>query len=71
VERLASDLIEVCTRQNFTTWLPAGSIFRGWTCSASGNTVEALAWIEDGIDNRRATIGGLVISIFLSLKAEA
>jgi adenylate cyclase len=35
--RLASDLIELSTRQNFAFWLRAGEIFRGWARSASGN----------------------------------
>ena len=39
--RLASDLIELSTRQNFAFWLPAGEILRGWARSASGNTAEA------------------------------
>jgi len=31
VERLASDVIELSTRQNFAFWLAGGEIFRGWT----------------------------------------
>ena len=57
VERLASDLIELSTRQNFAFWLAAGAILRGWARSASGDTAEGIAWIEDGIErlsgNRR------------------
>ena len=55
VESLTSDLIEVCTRQNFATWLPAGAIFRGWARSASGNTAEGIPWIEDGVKDWRAS----------------
>ena len=29
VERLASELIESSTRQNFVRWLPGGEVFRG------------------------------------------
>jgi hypothetical protein len=47
--RLASDLIELSTRQNFAFWLPAGEIFRGWTRSACGDAAEGLTWIEDGL----------------------
>ena len=50
VERLASDLIELSTRHNFAHWLAAGAIFRGWARSASGDTAEGIAWIEDGIE---------------------
>jgi hypothetical protein len=55
VARLASDLIELCTRQNFAFWPPAGEILRGWARSASGNAAEGIAWIEDGIRAYRAT----------------
>jgi hypothetical protein len=41
VERLASDLIELSTRQKFALWLPIGAILRGWARSASGDTDEA------------------------------
>ena len=33
VERLASDLIEHSTRQNFVLWLAIATVFRGWACS--------------------------------------
>ena len=71
VARLASDLIELCTRQNFAVWLPGGEILRGWARSASGETGEGIAWIEDGIRDYRA-IGAMVrMPYFLALKAEA
>jgi hypothetical protein len=69
--RLASDLIELSTRQNFAFWLPAGEIFRGWARSASGNTAEGISWIEDGIRDYRATGAMLRMPYFLGLKAEA
>ena len=50
VERLASDLIELSTRQNFPLWLAGGEVLRGWARSASGDTAEGLSWIEDGIE---------------------
>ena len=30
VARLASDLIELSTRQNFAYWLAGGEVLRGW-----------------------------------------
>jgi predicted ATPase len=69
--RLASDLIELCTRQNFAFWRPAGEIFRGWARSASGNTAEGISWIEDGIRDYRATGAMLRMPYFLALKAES
>jgi len=71
VERLTSDLIEVCTRQNFATWLGAGAVFRGWARSASGNTAEGISWIEQGIRDFRATGSVLTVPFYLALKAEA
>jgi tetratricopeptide (TPR) repeat protein len=70
VERFASELVELSTRQNFPYWIALGYIFRGWALSASGNTVEGLSWIEDGIRNHRAnSIIGM--PYYLVLKAEA
>src|SRR5260370_31378698 len=71
VARIASDLIELSTRQNFAFWLPGGEIFRGWARSASGNTGEGIARIEDGIRDYRATGSMLRMPYFLALKAEA
>jgi predicted ATPase len=69
--RLASDLIELSTHQNFAFWLPAGEIFRGWARSACGDAAEGLAWIEDGLRDYRATGSMLRMPYFLALKAEA
>jgi predicted ATPase len=71
VERFASDLIELSTRQNFPYWLAIGSIFRGWARSASGNTAEGIPWIEQGIRDHRATGTVLGLPGHLAKKAEA
>jgi serine/threonine protein kinase/predicted ATPase len=71
VELLASDLIELSTRQNFEFWLPAGEILRGWARSASGSAAEGIAWIEDAIRSYRATDAMLRMPYFLALKAES
>jgi protein kinase-like protein/NACHT domain-containing protein len=71
VARLASDLIELSTRQNFAFWLPAAEILRGWARSASGSAAEGIACIEDAIRNYRATGAMLRMPYFLALKAEA
>jgi predicted ATPase len=67
----ASDLIELCTRQNYAFWVPAGEIFRGWARSVSGSAAEGIAWIEDAIRNYRATGAMLRMPYFLALKAES
>jgi Protein kinase domain len=71
VERLASDLIELSTRQNFVPWLARGIILRGWARSVSGDTVQGISLIEDGLEVWRTTGAMLYIPFFLSLKAEA
>jgi serine/threonine protein kinase/tetratricopeptide (TPR) repeat protein len=71
VDRLASDLIELSTRHNFVYWLAIGAIYRGWARSASGDTVEGVPWIEQGIRDCRATGALLSLPQFLALKAEA
>jgi predicted ATPase len=71
VESLASDLIELSTRQNFAHYLTRGTILRGWARGASGDTVQGISWIEDGIEDWRATGAMLYVPFFLALKAEA
>jgi hypothetical protein len=43
VERLASELIELSTRQSFAHFLAIGTVFLGWARSASGSTVQGLS----------------------------
>ena len=71
VERLASDLIELSTAQNFAFWLACGAVSRGWARSASGDTDQGIAWMDDGIRDYRATGSILVMPCWLVLKAEA
>jgi predicted ATPase len=71
VERYASDLNELSTRQNFAFWLAGASILRGWAYTVSGAAAEGVSRIEDGIDDWRATGGILGVPFFLALKAEA
>jgi Protein kinase domain/NACHT domain len=71
VERLASDVIELSTRHHFAHWLAIGSILRGWARSASGDTVEGISWIEDGIRDYRATGANIGVTYLLGMKAEA
>jgi tetratricopeptide (TPR) repeat protein len=71
VERLASELIELSTRHNFSYWLTVGTILRGWARSASGDIVEGIPWIEDGISDYRASGTMLALPLYLALKAEA
>jgi predicted ATPase len=71
VDRLASELIELSTRHNFSYWLIVGTILRGWARSASGDIGEGIPWIEDGINDYRASGVKLPLSFYLALKAEA
>ncbi len=71
VERLASDVIELSTRHHFAHWLALASILRGWARSASGDTVEGISWIEDGIRDYRATGAIIGLPYLVGMKAEA
>jgi len=71
VDRLASDLIELSTRQDFALWLAAGGVLRGWARGASGDAAAGISWIEDGIDDWRATGSRICVPYWLALKAEA
>jgi hypothetical protein len=70
-ESLASELIELSTRQNFAFWRAVGEVLRGWAQSASGHTAEGLSRIENGIENWRTTGLTIAIQFYLALKAEA
>ena len=71
VERLASDLIELSTRQHFAQWRAGGKVFRGWAWSASGRTEEGISCIEEAIGEWRAPGSMLIVPYWLALKAEA
>jgi predicted ATPase len=71
VEHVASDLIELSTRQNFSYFLAIGIIFRGWARSAFGDTAEGLPSIDLGIRDFRANGPTLTVPFWLGLKAEA
>jgi len=68
---LATELMELATRQHFAFWLAIGTTFRGWARSASGEAVEGLTLIEDGIRAIRATSGMRNVAYWLAVKAEA
>jgi serine/threonine protein kinase/tetratricopeptide (TPR) repeat protein len=71
VERLASDVIELATRQHFALWLAGGAVLRGWARSALGDTAQGISWIEKGIEDLRGTGSILNLPYCLGLKAEA
>jgi tetratricopeptide (TPR) repeat protein len=74
VERLASDLIALSTRHNFGCFLATtgATILRGWARSASGQTVEGISVIENGVENYQAHGPAIpTVPLWLALKAEA
>jgi tetratricopeptide (TPR) repeat protein len=71
VERFASDLIELATRQHIAQFLAGGEVLRGWARSASGDTEQGMSWIEGGIEDWEGTGAILAVPYFLALKAEA
>ena len=70
VERCASRLVELATRQHFVFWLAGGKVFSGWARTATGDTVEGISWINEGIQDLR-TIGAIQTPSWLLLKADA
>ena len=70
VERRASDVIELSTRQIFATWLPGAVVLRGWAHSVSGDTAGGMALIQEGIENWRAPGSMHLVPYWLALKAE-
>jgi adenylate cyclase len=71
VDRLASELIELSTRENLALWLGVGPAVRGWARSALGSPAEGIPWIEQGIREIRATGSILAFPYYMGLKAEA
>jgi predicted ATPase len=71
VERFASEVIELATRQHFAHWLAVGSILRAWAHSASGDRFKGISCIENGIRDFCATGAMLGLPFFLVIKAEA
>ena len=71
VDRLASELIELCTRHNSVFYLTVGVSLRGWARSASGDTVKGIPWIEQGIRDSQASGAVTTLPYQLTLKAEA
>ena len=70
-ERLASEAVEVSTRQSFAQWLTYAKICRGWARSVLGDSAQGLSWIEDGIREYMATGSKLGLPEHLAIKAEA
>jgi predicted ATPase len=72
VEHVASDLVELSTRQSFAFWLAAGSVLRGWAQSASGQAAEGISRIQKRTGDFRAT-GSMLLAVpyWLALEAEA
>jgi hypothetical protein len=56
VERRASDLVELATRQRFRYWRACGAILRGWACSASGEGDRGLMQRHEPAGTRRLRI---------------
>jgi ATP/maltotriose-dependent transcriptional regulator MalT len=59
------------TRYNFVFWLPGAKALRGWVRSVSGETIEGISLIKQGIEDYKATGSMMALPVLLSLKAEA
>jgi predicted ATPase len=66
-----SELIELSTRHHFAQWLAVGQTSRGWVRSVAGDTAIGISWIEEGIENWRATGTTFTIPFSLAGKTES
>jgi hypothetical protein len=69
-ERLASEVIELSTRQNSAPLLRRAAVLRGWARSASGDPAEGISRIEDGIEDHRATGAIRAVPYLLALTSQ-
>lgn len=67
VERFASEVIEVSTREQIGNWLAGSGMLRGWAQGTSGSPSEGLGCIEDGLRVYPSRLG---LPFWLVLKAE-
>jgi tetratricopeptide (TPR) repeat protein len=70
-ERLASEIIEMSTRQGFAQWLAYAKICRGWGRSVLGDSANGLLWIEDALRDYMASGSIRALPDLLAVKAEA
>jgi hypothetical protein len=71
VERFASELFELSTRESITHFRALGTTLLGWARCVSGRTAESFSWIQEGIKELRRN--GMLFNMLplLTLKAEA
>jgi len=67
VERLASDLIDLSTRQHFALYVAGGEILCGWARSVSNCAAGGLVCLENGIKDWRGNGGRLFMPYWLTL----
>jgi Protein kinase domain/NACHT domain len=71
LERSILELMELSARANFAFWLAEAKVLRGWACSVSGDPVNGISLIEEGMEDYRATGSTIGRPMLLALKAEA
>jgi tetratricopeptide (TPR) repeat protein len=71
LERRASELVELATRQNFAHFVAVGTVLLGWARSVAGNSTQGISWIQDGMERLRTSGSMLGMLSMLALKAEA
>jgi predicted ATPase len=71
VQRLASEMLDLSTRQNFAFFRSGAAILRDWAQSALGDTTQGVLAIEHGVKAWRENGVVIDLSLWLALKAEA
>lgn len=71
VRAQAEALLTVSDEQSFPFWAASGTVLKGWSEAANGQTDQGIALIEDGLSAYRATGAELWSPYFLLLLGEA
>jgi hypothetical protein len=69
--QVASELVELSTRQHFPHFRAWGTALLGWTRSVAGLFTQGISWMKDGIEELRTSGTLLPMPSLLAPKAEA
>jgi predicted ATPase len=71
LDERAEELAAVATEQSYPYWIAAGRIFRGWLRVKSGDAIEGVALLRDGIEAYRASGQQAWMPHYIALLAKA
>jgi predicted ATPase len=71
LDERAEELGAVASEQSYPYWIAAGKIFRGWLRVKSGDAIEGVALLRDGIEAYRASRQQAWMPHYIALLAKA